>query len=124
MAIFGRKICKENHLMDSSWKYCPICLAPICGWLVLMENKKVSKVYTIHEGKNKVGSGADCEIRILLKGISRNHILLRSVGNDHFVIDLGSKNGLMVNFQELTNSRLIDGDILTLANFDFKFKCL
>ena len=124
MGIFGRKNCKEGHLMDSSWKYCPVCLAPVSGWLVLIKNKRVSQVYTIHEGKSKVGSGADCEVRILLDGISRNHILLKSLGDEHSVVDLGSERGLMVNFEKLTTSRLIDGDILTLGDIDLKFKCI
>lgn len=124
MAIFGRKTCKEGHLMDSSWKHCPVCLAPVCGWLVALKNKRVSRVYTIHEGKNKVGSGADCEVRIIMEGISRNHVLLKTIGEEHSVVDMGSELGLMVNYQKVTNSRLIDGDIITLGEVDFKFKCI
>lgn len=110
--------------MDSSWKYCPICLAPVSGWLVSLKNGRPDKVYTIHEGKNKVGSGADCEVRILSEGISRNHVLLKNIGDEHSVVDLGSEKGLMVNSEKLTTTRLIDGDIITLGNIDFKFKCV
>lgn len=124
MGLTGRKTCKEGHLMDSSWRYCPVCLAPTTGWLVAFKNKRVSKVYTIHEGKSKVGSGADCEIRIMLDGISRNHIMLKAIGDDYTVVDLGSELGLMVNYQKVTSARVIDGDIITLGDNDFKFKSI
>lgn len=124
MGIFGRKSCKEGHLMDSSWKHCPVCLAPVIGWLVELKNSRASKIYTIHEGKNKVGQGADCEVRILLEGISRNHALLRCIDGVYSIIDVGSEKGIRVNYKSVTNTRLIDGDIITLGDRDFKFKCL
>lgn len=124
MANFGRKTCKDGHLMASSWKHCPVCLAPVCGWLVLMKDHRAEKVYTIHEGVNKTGSGADCEVRILADGIARNHVILKCFGDNHSIIDAGSDKGLVVNDKRVTNIRLIDGDIVTLGSVNFKFKCI
>lgn len=50
----GYKYCKEGHILDRSWKYCPVCLAPLRGWLVAIHEDQFVKFYTIHEGKSFV----------------------------------------------------------------------
>lgn len=123
MAI-GKKMCKEGHLMDPSWDICPVCLAPIKGWLVVLNGKEKNKVYTLHEGKTKVGSGSDCEVRILIETISRQHALLIAKGGNYTIQDMNSVTGTFVNGYQINSRDIIDGDLIRLGDVEFKFKCL
>ena len=121
---FIRKTCKEGHLMDPSWSKCPICLAPIKGWFIVMSGKDKDKVYTFHEGKRKIGAGAECELRILQKNISRQHAILASKGGSCTITDLSSVTGTFVNDQQVSSQGIIDGDIIRLGDTEFLFKCI
>lgn len=121
----GFKYCAEGHLMDPSWKRCPVCLAPLSGWLVQLKEDKAFKVYTIHEGKSFIGSGADCEIRILNANISRQHAYLVIADGMCSIVDMGNSGvPLMVNNANIVKSTLIDGDIVQLGDSTFKIKLL
>jgi pSer/pThr/pTyr-binding forkhead associated (FHA) protein len=121
----GFKYCAEGHIMDPSWKRCPVCLAPLCGWLVQLKEDKPGKVYTIHEGKSFIGSGVDCEIRILDCNLSRQHAYLTVADNICSLVDLGNGSSpIQVNRADSVKATLIDGDVIRLGDNDFKIKLL
>ena len=121
----GFKYCKEGHLMDPSWKRCPVCLAPLSGWLVYLKEDKAESVYTIHEGKSFIGSGADCEIRILNANLSRQHAYLVFADNMCTIVDMGNSGvPLKVNNADTVKAALIDGDIIQIGDSTFKVKLL
>ncbi|MDR0320543.1 MAG: FHA domain-containing protein [Treponema sp.] len=121
----GFKYCDEGHWMDPSWKRCPVCLAPLSGWLVHLKENKPFKAYSIHEGKSFIGSGADCEIRILNIDLSRQHAYLVIADGMCSIVDMGnSGSALKVNNIDTVKTALIDGDIIELGNSAFKIKLL
>jgi pSer/pThr/pTyr-binding forkhead associated (FHA) protein len=121
----GFKYCVEGHVMDPSWKKCPVCLAPLRGWLILFKEDLPEKVYTLHEGKSFIGSGMDCEIRILNRNLSRQHAYLAVADGMCSIVDLGnSSSPLRVNRVDSVKATLIDGDIIQLGDNTFKVKLL
>jgi pSer/pThr/pTyr-binding forkhead associated (FHA) protein len=120
----GYKYCREGHIMDPSWKQCPVCLAPLSGWLVELKGNRAGKVYTIHEGKSCIGSGSDCELRILDGKLSRQHAFLTIVDSGCTIVDMGNGATLEVNNAETVKTTLIDGDIIKLGEASFKIKLL
>jgi len=119
------KYCSEGHLMDPSWKHCPVCLAPLSGWLVHLKEGKAHKVYTIHEGKSFIGSGADCEIRILDANFSRQHAYLVVADGMCSIVDMGNSGvPLKVNKADVVKTTLIDGDVIEVGENTFKIKLL
>lgn len=108
--------------MDPSWKYCPICIAPIRGWLVHVRDDKILKAETIHEGNAKIGSGLDCEIRINDSTLGRHHALLKVHKRECTISALGSEKPILVNNIEQLNYSLIDGDIICLGSLEFRIK--
>jgi predicted component of type VI protein secretion system len=111
--------------MDPSWKTCPVCLAPLSGWLVHLQEGKARKVYTVHEGKSFIGSGADCEIRILDAKLSRQHAYLVIADGMCSVVDMGNGGTSMkVNNTETVKAPLIDGDLIEFGDSAFKIKLL
>ncbi|QQO09014.1 FHA domain-containing protein [Breznakiella homolactica] len=120
----GFKYCKEGHVMDPSWKQCPVCLAPLRGWLVQLKDNLPGTVYTIHEGKSFIGSGADCEIRILDGNLSRQHAYMTIADSICSIVDLGNGALIKVNNCETVKTTLIDGDVIQLGDLSFKIKLL
>jgi len=119
------RYCKEGHIMESSWKVCPVCLAPLAGWLVaLKDDGQAEKFYTLHEGKSFIGASVDCEIRILNSGLSRQHAYISIINNECSLVDLGNGTPIKVNNVDSVKSFLIDGDILDLGDKKFKIKLL
>ncbi len=111
--------------MDSSWKVCPVCIAPLAGWLVMLkENGSVEKFYTIHEGKSFIGSAADCEIRILNSGLPRQQAYLSVFDKECSLVDLGNGLPIKVNNIDSVKTMLIDGDIIQMGEKLFKIKLL
>jgi pSer/pThr/pTyr-binding forkhead associated (FHA) protein len=111
--------------MDPSWKRCPVCLAPLCGWLVHLKDNRPEKVYTIHEGKSFIGSGADCEIRILGANLSRQHAYLTIADGICTIVDMGNSNvPLKVNRADSVRATLIDGDVIQMGDNLFMIKLL
>lgn len=119
------RYCSEGHLMDPSWKCCPVCLAPLSGWLVHLKEGKADKTYTIHEGKSFIGSGADCEIRILNASLSRQHAYLVVADGMCTIVDMGNGGEpLKVNRADVVKTTLIDGDVIQVGDNTFKIKLL
>jgi pSer/pThr/pTyr-binding forkhead associated (FHA) protein len=123
LGIINRK-CKEGHYQDPSWKACPVCLAPVCGWLVGIGEPLDNKVFTIHEGRNKVGYGTDCEVRIPNTTISEYHTTITFNNDSYTINDTNSINGTFVNDKQIINQDVTDGDIIRLGTISFKLKCL
>lgn len=120
----GYKYCKEGHVMERSWKYCPVCLSPLSGWLIEIQENKRGSFYTIHEGKSFIGSGADAEIRILNAELSRQHAYITIFDGICTVVDLGNNLPMKVNNIDTVKTTLIDGDVILLGKNTFKIKML
>jgi len=119
------KYCSEGHLMDPSWKRCPVCLAPLSGWLIQLKEDKAGKVYTIHEGKSIIGSGADCEIRVLDSGLSRQQAYIVVENGLCSIVDTGNSGAPMkINNIDSVKASLIDGDVIQMGDGSFKIKLL
>ena len=121
----GYKYCKEGHLMDPSWKYCPVCLAPLAGWLVEMDGDgKSRRFYTIHEGKSFIGSGADCEIRILKGNLCRQQAQITVKDSLCTITDMGNGTEMKVNNVVKARTTVIDGDMIEFGGSRFLLKLL
>ncbi|MDR3304120.1 MAG: FHA domain-containing protein [Treponema sp.] len=115
--------------MDPSWKWCPVCIAPLRGWLVHLNNDKTPKrVYTIHEGTSFIGKGVECEIRVSdAAGLLRRHASLTVDPARCSIMNMDADHplSLRVNSQDKVGATLlIDGDVILLADTLFKIKLL
>lgn len=119
----GFKYCSEGHIMDPSWKYCPVCLSPLAGWLAVFgDDGKAHKFYTIHEGKSFLGSGVDCEIRILGMDLCRQQAYITIIDGICTIVDMGNGKEMKVNNISTSKTTLIDGDYIEFGNASFEIK--
>jgi hypothetical protein len=94
----------------------------IVGWLVTFTNDEYGQDYKIYVGKNKIGSGANCDIMISDNSISAEHTIILFRENEFLLKDNFSTNGTKVNGVTIEEGKLKDGDELRLGNTVFKFK--
>jgi pSer/pThr/pTyr-binding forkhead associated (FHA) protein len=67
-----------------------------------------------------IGRGADCDLRLRSKAVSRHHCLIRFQGGEVTLVELGSANGTFVNGQRIrSQATLKEGDEIGLGDFVF-----
>lgn len=84
--------------------------------IVKGEDESPDQHLSIHKDSVILGRGEECDIRLDVRQISRQHVCVYRQGNRYFIEDLESKNGTWVNGQQIKGSReLADGDEIQLA---------
>lgn len=83
--------------------------------LVLTFNGAVLDQHFIDKESISVGRGSDCDIVIRDPVLSREHVRIVSIGEDHIAEDLQSKNGTLLNGKPLTRQILQNRDVLKLG---------
>jgi pSer/pThr/pTyr-binding forkhead associated (FHA) protein len=76
--------------------------------------------YPINQPEFLIGRGADCDLRLRTRSVSRHHCLIRLGTDEAFVTDLGSSNGTYLNGQPVrSQSTLHTGDELQVGSIHF-----
>lgn len=82
--------------------------APVVGFLYSISRDGFPEYWPLYVGVNKIGKGADMDIRLCEQSVSDHHANLnikrmRTAGNRLIasIVDVGSKNGVMLNEEEL-----------------------
>ncbi len=69
-----------------------------------------------------IGRTADNDIQLKTSFISRRHAVVLTEGDATRVIDWGSKNGVYVNAERVTERFLANGDIVAVGNAKFRYE--
>ena len=96
----------------------------VVGWIVAQNGNHRGEDFRIFDGKNILGTAADCDIVITDPFLSAKHCTIRHENGNFQVTDLDSMNGTFVNQKRVTKSDLIDNDTIRLGRTEFKFKSL
>lgn len=96
----------------------------VVGWIVAQNGNHRGEDFRIYDGKNILGTAADCDIVITDPYLSAKHCTIRHENGNFQVTDLDSMNGTFVNQKRCTKSDLIDNDTIRLGRTEFKFKSL
>ncbi|MFA5625337.1 MAG: FHA domain-containing protein [Bradymonadales bacterium] len=96
----------------------------VVGWIVAQNGNHRGEDFRIYDGKNILGTAADCDIVITDPFLSAKHCTIRHENGVFQLTDLDSMNGTFVNQKRCTKSDLIDNDTIRLGRTEFKFKSL
>lgn len=96
----------------------------VVGWLVATTGAHRGMDFRLFEGKNVIGTSADCDIVVTDAYLSARHCTVRYENGNFVVIDLDSRNGTFVNQKRISKEDLIDNDTVRLGKTEFKFKSL
>ena len=90
--------------------------------LVYNPGQSDEKVFAIGEAAVTIGRAEDQSICIPHKSLSRSHARIEPEGERYVVVDLGSKNGTLVNGVRVQRREVGHGDTLTLGDLDLLFR--
>jgi len=68
-----------------------------------------------------LGRSRECDIRVADGNVSRRHAELRKIGDDYWLVDLGSTNGTELNGRPVRREQVDDGDRITIGSTEIVF---
>jgi hypothetical protein len=84
--------------------------------LIVKEGQLDGTSWVLDQDVVTIGRGADCDITLPERQVSRHHARIERRSRGYFLIDLGSKNGTFVNGKEINQPHsLQDGDEVQIA---------
>lgn len=69
-----------------------------------------------------IGRLPDCDVIVSDPNVSRRHAEVRTQGDEHVVVDLGSTNGTRVNGVVVRERRLVDGDVIRCGSTEIHYQ--
>jgi len=114
-------VCKRAQMPE--WEVCLFCLKSAKARLIMQKGAGPKGRSWPLVGKIvSLGSGPENSIRILDGAVSGKHAGVAIDGNKFEIVDLGSKNGVLVNGKKTPRRFLRNGDVITLGMTEFKFE--
>lgn len=89
--------------------------------LGLLKNIKTGETYDIYEEGCSLGRAEECTIRIQDSTVSRQHAEIICVNGKCILRDLGSRAGTRLNLKRVKESRLSDGDKVSIGSTTLVF---
>lgn len=89
--------------------------------LFVLSGPDVGKHFTLHEG-DVLGRAPECSIQLRHASISRRHAHLEREGERWFVVDEGSRNGVVHESQRVTRLELVDQREFQLGELLLRFR--
>lgn len=69
-----------------------------------------------------IGRGDECDLRVADGDISRRHCRIEREPEGYFIVDLGSRNGTVLDGARINRHLLRDGDVLRIGNHTLQFE--
>ena len=89
--------------------------------LVVILNGAMVGNHFIDKGRITIGRRSGNDIHLDDPGVSKEHAVIQTVGNDHIFEDLGSTNGSTMNGSRITKHILQNGDVIELGAYQLKY---
>ncbi len=96
--------------------------APVIAWLEILDGEQKTRRYPIRSFSTKIGRYRENDIALPDSAISRYHAEIHLNNMGQFSIrDLGSKNGIQVNNQEIKEHDLQNNDVIEIGDIRLRF---
>ena len=113
-------VCKREQIPE--WDICLFCLKAAKARMNIQKGAQKGKVYPLVGKIVSIGSGPETNIRLMDGAISGKHAGVAIDGDKFEIVDLGSKNGVLVNGKKTARRFLRNGDVVTLGMTELKFE--
>ncbi|GAO35528.1 signal peptide protein [Sulfuricella sp. T08] len=89
--------------------------------LVVILNGAMAGNHFIDKARITIGRWSGNDIHLDDPGVSKEHAVIHTVGNDHIFEDLGSTNGSTISGSRITKHILQNGDVIELGAYQIKY---
>ena len=84
-------------------------------WVIkVLTGPQSGTVFPLKMGKNKIGRGTACDVKIMSQGVSKEHAEIFITEDKVIISDLDSSNGTFVNGVRIQHQRLNPGDKIAM----------
>ena len=84
---------------------------PERAFLIVLVGGTVGEMFKLPDGEAVIGRSRRCDVCLPDDGVSREHAKILSIGDQVWLLDLGSRNGTLVNGERVASrQQLRDGD--------------
>jgi len=97
---------------------------PAVGWVVVLNGELRGRDFRLVDGKNNIGTAADCDVVLTDPYLSSKHCVIRHENDTFTLVDLDSTNGTFLNGRKASKEDMIDNDTIRLGRTEMKFKSL
>jgi Protein of unknown function (DUF3662)/FHA domain len=80
------------------------------------------KRHELTGGTMVIGRSRECDLTLSDPNVSRRHAEIRREEGGHWIVDLGSTNGVEVNGKRVPRARLEDDDLVVLGTTELRFE--
>ncbi len=87
--------------------------------LRILNGPQAGELYTLKQGKNRLGRSPQCDFSLQVPGISKEHFEIMLFGEKMVLTDLQSSNGTLVNGVRVQNAILHNGDKIMIDKILF-----
>jgi hypothetical protein len=78
--------------------------------------------FKLESASTVIGRSSECAVCLNDANVSRRHAEIRRIGEAYSLIDLGSTNGTEVNGQRITETSLMNGDVIGIGTTRITFE--
>jgi Inner membrane component of T3SS, cytoplasmic domain/von Willebrand factor type A domain len=98
---------------------------PIVGWVVPLNGANAFQTFRLSSSnKSVIGTAADAAVKVEDPYMSGAHAEIVCESGNFRLLDRGSTNGIKVNDKKVASHELLDNDIFTCGQTNFKFKSI
>ena len=97
---------------------------PCVGWVVVRTGELIGRDFRLVDGKNTVGTAADCDVVLTDPYLSSKQCVIRYENGTFTLVDLDSTNGTYLNETRVSKEDMIDNDTIRVGRTELKFKAL
>ncbi len=90
--------------------------------LIISLNNQIIKRLTLSEASYLIGRSSHCDIVLSERTVSAEHAHLVNVGDECFLEDLNSTNGVYVNQIAKQKHLLLDKDLVRIGKYELLFQ--
>ena len=95
---------------------------PVAGWLVGLNGQHWGEDFRICTGTHVIGSAFTSNICLTHPGISTRHAEISIDPGAASIRDLGARDGVFVNGQQISSAQILDGDEISFGAARFVFR--
>jgi pSer/pThr/pTyr-binding forkhead associated (FHA) protein len=76
----------------------------------------------LDQARTVIGRSVDCDLTIQSDPFSRRHAIVEQLGDEFWVVDLGSTNGITLGGRLIQRRALVDGDVFEVGQTRIQFR--
>ncbi|RYE94941.1 MAG: VWA domain-containing protein [Myxococcales bacterium] len=90
--------------------------------LIVLSGPGAGQQVVLDQARTVIGRSVDSDLAIHSEQLSRRHAIVEQLGDEFWVVDLGSTNGITLGGKLIQRRALVDGDVLEIGETRIQYR--